>query len=492
MPLDEHIAFVLEALRPHERQLGLGGTMTAAGATREQTVASAINRAAGGRPIPGNQVELLIDGPCAYDAMLDVITGATRWIHFENYIIRDDSAGRRFADLLARRAREGVHVRVLYDGLGSIGTPRAYWRGLREAGVEVRAFRPLSPVDLVSNLSRNHRKLVVADGVAGGDRRAVHRLRVDRRGQPRTAALARHRGEIAGPAAAVLDQAFARTWEVAGGQLPDDDVAGRVTPQGQADVRVISGEPGRERTYRVIELLAAGSIERLWITDAYLVAPPRLFQALRDAAKDGVDVRLLVPGSSDLPLVRNLSRIGYRELLRSGVRIFEWDGPMLHAKTIVADGRWTRVGSSNLNPSSLLGNWELDVLIEDAALAEAMERQFRLDIARSREVIRRPARGPQRHQRRPARPRCGTRTPRSRPRSTSRPAASAASARRWPLRALIANARRSIFLPLSAILVSLGALFFALPKFTAYVFGVLCGWLALSAWREAFRRRADR
>ena len=132
---------------------------------------------------------------------------------------------------------------------------------------------------------------------------------------------------------------------------------------------MIAGEPGRERTYRVIELLAAGSIERLWITDAYLVAPPRLLQALRDAAKDGVDVRLLVPGSSDLPLVRNLSRIGYRELLRSGVRIFEWDGPMLHAKTIVADGRWVRVGSSNLNPSSLIGNYELDVLVEDAVLA---------------------------------------------------------------------------------------------------------------------------
>jgi cardiolipin synthase len=150
----------------------------------------------------------------------------------------------------------------------------------------------------------------------------------------------------------VLEQAFAVTWEAAGGRLPDDDVAGRVTPQGEAEVRVISGEQGRERAYRVIELLAAGSINRLWITDAYLVAPPRLFQSLRDAARDGVDVRLLVPGSSDLPLIRNLSRIGYRDLLRSGVRIYEWDGPMLHAKTIVADRRWTRVGSSNLNPSS--------------------------------------------------------------------------------------------------------------------------------------------
>jgi cardiolipin synthase len=134
---------------------------------------------------------------------------------------------------------------------------------------------------------------------------------------------------------------------------------------------VISGEPGRERAYRVIELLAAGSVERLWITDAYLVAPPRLFQALRDSARDGVDVRLLMPGSSDLPLIRNLSRIGYRDLLRSGVRIYEWNGPMLHAKSIVCDDRWVRIGSSNLNPSSLLGNYELDVLIEDASLAEA-------------------------------------------------------------------------------------------------------------------------
>jgi cardiolipin synthase len=461
--------------------------MTAAGGA-EQTVASAINRAAGGRPIPGNQVELLIDGPCAYDAMLDVITSATRWIHFENYIIRADSAGRRFADLLARRARDGVHVRVLYDGLGSIGTPRRFWRALREAGVEVRAFRPLSPIDLVSNFSRNHRKLVVGDGSRGvigglcigcewtGEEAAD--------GSPwRDTAV-----EIRGPAAAVLDQAFARTWEIAGGRVPDDEVAGRVTPQGDAEVRVISGEPGRERTYRVIELLAAGSNSRLWITDAYLVAPPRLFQALRDAAKDGVDVRLLVPGSSDLPLVRNLSRIGYRELLRSGVRIYEWDGPMLHAKTIVADGRWSRVGSSNLNPSSLLGNWELDVLVEDPTLAEAMERQFRLDVARSREVIRRPARGAQRLS--AALP---TVLRREAPEVAARLHLPTGRERRvraaLAMRALMSNARRSIFRPLSAMLLSLGALFFALPRFTAYVFGALCGWFAISAWREAFRRR---
>ena len=312
-------------------------------------------------------------------------------------------------------------------------------------------------------------------------------MRIVRGGQPwRDTAV-----EVAGPAAAVLDQAFAphvggRGWAGAGRDGP----AG-LPPQGTAEVRVISGEPGRERTYRVVELLAAGSINRLWITDAYLVAPPRLFQALRDAARDGVDVRLLVPGTSDLPLVRNLSRIGYRDLLRSGARIFEWDGPMLHAKTIVADSRWTRVGSSNLNPSSLVGNWELDVLIEDPELADAMERQFRLDIARSREVTRRPARGPQRISAalptvlRRADPEIVPQVYHRSGRERRRRAALA-------VRALIANARRSVFLPLSMTLISLGVLFFVLPTFTAYAFGVLCGWLAISTWREAFRRRGDR
>jgi cardiolipin synthase len=455
-----------------------------------QSVASAINRAAGGRPIPGNEVQLLIDGPDTYTAMMEIIAGATRWIHFENYIIRSDTEGWRFAQALEARAREGIAVRLLYDGVGSMFTSRKLWRSLRKAGVEVRSFHPLRPLRIVTNFARDHRKLVVADGsraVVGGlcigcewtgDGDRVHPWRD-------TAA------RIGGPAAAVLDQAFARTWSQAGQRLPDNEAAGRVTPEGTGEVRVIAGEPGRERTFRVIELLAAGATERLWITDAYMVAPPRLFQALHDAALDGVDVRMLVPGSSDLPVIRNLSRIGYRELLRSGVRIYEWDGPMLHAKSMVADGRWVRIGSSNLNPSSLIGNYELDVLIEDRGLAEAMERQFRLDIGRSREVRRRPVRGPRRISQ--ALPTALTRSDpevaitryRRSPRETRHRAALA-------LRTIVANARRSFFLPVSAIFVALGLLFFVLPRQTAYVFGAICAWLAVSAAREAFRRRADR
>ena len=457
----------------------------------EHSIACAINRAAGGRPVPGNQVQLLIDGPNTYRAMLEAIAGAQRWVHFENYIIRSDAAGWRFAELLASRAREGIHVRVLYDWLGSIATARSFWGYLRKAGVEVRAFHPPQLLNVVANISRNHRKLVVADGsraVVGGLCIGCEWTGESHAGgQPwRDTAV-----DIRGPAAAVLDQTFAAAWEITGSKVPADEIAGVVEPVDSADVRVISGEPGRERAYRVIELLTVGSVERLWITDAYLVAPPRLFQALCDAGKDGVDVRLLVPGSSDLPLIRNLSRIGYRDLLRSGVRIYEWDGPMLHAKTIICDDRWVRVGSSNLNTSSLLGNYELDVLIEDPHLAGAMAAQFRHDVSRSREVASRPARGPSRISQ--ALPAVLTyQDPEVAPAVYHRSGREARQRAVLALRAVASHARRSVFGPISALFIALGLLFVAVPRESAYVVAALCAWFALGAGREAFRRRADR
>lgn len=459
-------------------------------ARRAQSVDSAMSRAAGGRPIPGNAVTALIDGPDTYEAMFDLIERAERWIHLENYIIRSDAVGWRFAEALSGRAREGVRVRVLHDWLGSIGTSRRYWRYLREAGVEVHAFNQFRLLDLVPGITRDHRKLLVGDGsraIIGGlciGCEWTGETAPD--GQPwRDTAV-----DIRGPAAAGLDQAFAVTWGIAGGRIPDEETAAEVRPCGDADVRVVAGEPGRERVYRVMELLTAGALERLWITDAYLVAPARLFQALRDAAADGVDVRLLVPGSSDIPIVRNLTRIGYRELLRAGVRIFEWDGPMLHAKSVTADQRWVRVGSSNINPASLLGNYELDVLIEDPALTDALESQFRRDVARSREVSRRPLRAP---------PRISARLPTALALSEPEVTVPHRGGRRemrqraaLALRTVASGARRSLFGPLSVGFILLAALFLILPRITAYVFAGICVWLALGAAREAFRRRADR
>jgi cardiolipin synthase len=450
-------------------------------------IEAALNRAAGARPIPGNRVSLLVDGPAAYDAMLGQIAGARQWIHLENYIIRDDRTGRRFADALCARARDGVTVRVLYDWLGSINTSRRYWRDLARAGVEVRCFNPPHLVQVFANLTRNHRKLLVTDGacaVTGGQCIGDEWV-----GDPaRGLAAWRDTGVvIAGPAAAALDAAFEQTWRASGGTIPRADHRVEVPAAGEAEVRVVVGEPGRERAYRTLEYLTAGSLERLWITDAYLVPPPRLFQALLDAAQDRADIRLLVPSTSDIAVVRNLTRIGYRRLLRAGIRIYEWDGPMLHAKTMVADGRWARIGTSNLNASSLLGNYEVDVLIEDVPFAREMEALFRRDIEQSLEVERR-VRGRGRLQQ-------VLPTGLQRRRSGPVPAAPSRSPRQFRGRAavaartLISAARRSIYGPVSLILVTLGTLFLVLPRTTAYLFGVVCVWFAIAAGVEAFQRR---
>src|SRR5438132_6673472 len=192
---------------------------------------------------------------------------------------------------------------------------------------------------------------------------------------------------VTGPAAAALDDAFARIWRRAGAPLPPDELEADPAECGSSTARVLSGVPGRARMYRAVQLLAASARERLWITDAYLLAPAPLYASLLDAARAGVDVRLLVPGTSDLPVLRNFTRVGYRELLRAGARIFEWQGPMLHAKTLLVDQRWARVGSSNLNVSSLLGNYELDLLAECEELTTALAHQFLRDLGSSREMV---------------------------------------------------------------------------------------------------------
>src|SRR3989475_754443 len=147
-----------------------------------------------------------------------------------------------------------------------------------------------------------------------------------------------------GSAVPALDRAFGRVWRRAGAPLPPDELAGSVDDSGGCTARVVEGVPGGARIYRAVQLLAAGAAQRLWITDAYLIPPAPLYASLLDAARDGVDVRLLVPGTSDVPVVRNFTRVGYRELLRAGVRVFEYHGPMLHAKTLVAVRRWARRG----------------------------------------------------------------------------------------------------------------------------------------------------
>ena len=346
------------------------------------------SRAAGAPLVGGNQVRLLEDGAENYPAWLAAIRASTDHVHFENYFIQDDEVGQELGEALAARAREGVRVRIIYDWLGSLGkASRRFWRALRDAGVEVRVYNPPKLSNPFGLISRDHRKALVVDGTIG----FVTGLCVGRMwmGDPaRGLAPWRDTGvEIRGPAVAEIARAFARSWALSGPPLPESETIREPPPAGDVELRIVASEPATAGMLRLDQLVAAIARKRLWLTDAYYSGLSSYVQALRAAAKDGVDVRLLVPNATDIPILKPFSRAGYRALLEAGVRIFEWNGTMVHAKTAVADGRWTRVGSTNLNVASWLGNCELDAVIEDAAFAARMEEIYLRDLANSTEVV---------------------------------------------------------------------------------------------------------
>jgi len=349
----------------------------------------AFARATGSPRIEGNAVRILRDAAENFPAWLDAIGKAERTILFESYLWADDDVGREFVAALAARARAGVRVRVIYDWLGSLGA-RALWSELRAAGAEVRRFNPFAITTPLAWVSRDHRKTIAIDGrvgfVTGVCISAAWRGDPAQRLEPwRDTGI-----EIRGPAVAELEEAFAEVWRACGGEaLASKDMTApeAIARAGDVTVRVIAGTPSAAGVFRLDQLIASAARDYLWLTDAYFVGLSPYVQALCAAARDGVDVRLLVPGVSDIAALQPLSRAGYRPLLAAGVRVFEWNGTMLHAKTAVADGLWARVGSTNLNFASWIENWELDVAIEDRGFAGEMAAMYEDDLHRATEIV---------------------------------------------------------------------------------------------------------
>ena len=357
--------------------------------TLRQLADQAFSRAAGAPLISGNSIRLLKDAQENYPAWLTAIRSARRTILFESYIIHGDEVGHEFADALIAKAGEGVQVRLIYDWMGGFGkTSNKFWRRLRDGGVEVRRHNPPRFDSPFGWISRDHRKTLAVDGEIG----FVTGLCVGQMwvGYPeRNIDPWRDTGvEVHGPAVAEVESAFAQVWNGAGGGPIENDRGGTKTAQaGNVTLRVIATVPNTAGLFRLDQLVAAIAREKLWLTDAYYAGATPYVQALCAAAKDGVDVRLLVPGGTDIPVLRPLSRTGYRMLLEAGIRVFEWNGPMLHAKTAVADGKWSRVGSTNLNLASWLGNYELDVMVEDEPFARCMEEMYLSDLNNATELV---------------------------------------------------------------------------------------------------------
>jgi cardiolipin synthase len=371
--------------------------------SRNELLDQAFTRATGSRATAGNRVGLLRDARENYPAWLQAIAEARTSIHIETYIIHDDHIGREFAAALRARATAGVRVRVVYDWWGARGaSSRRFWRNLTKGGVHVRCFNPPRFDSPFGWISRDHRKSIIVDGrlafVSGlcvGDAWV---------GNPKRGIEPwRDTGVVVeGPAVADIERAFAATWALTGAPLPPQELAveqaGPVEAVEQptkksATLRVVATQPSTAGLFKLDQIVVAAAERSLWLTDAYFVAVTPYVQALRAAAHDGIDVRLLVPQASDIPGLRALSRAGYRSLLEAGVRVFEWNGSMLHAKTAVADGRWSRVGSTNLNPVSWLGNWELDVAVENDEFAAAMEAMYLEDLNHATEIVLNQRRG---------------------------------------------------------------------------------------------------
>ena len=352
-------------------------------------------RSAGAPLIAGNHVRVLRDAAENYPAWEQAVRDARSTIHIEMYIIHRDAVGRRFVDLLAARAREGVKVRVLYDWFGCGWNPViGLFRPLVAAGAEVRVFNAPRFATALAWTMRNHRKYICVDGrvtyIAGLCVGQMWVGRPEKHQDPwRDTGV-----EIIGPAVAHGERGFAASWSLAGGRidpstLPDEDATPRA---GAVDVRLIYTEPFTAAMLRVDLLIAAMARKRLWIADAYFIGHGPYVQALQMAARDGVDVRLLMPQGSDVGWTVPVSRTLYRTMIDSGIRIFEWNGAMMHAKTAVADSEWARVGSTNLNLNSWVGNWELDVAIEDRHIARTLEAHYDEDLGRSTEILALPSR----------------------------------------------------------------------------------------------------
>jgi cardiolipin synthase A/B len=457
----------------------------------------AFSRAAGAPLIPGNSVQLLRNADENYPAWKEAISQARRTVHFESYIIHDDEVGREFADLLALKAREGVHVRVLYDWMGAIARSGwSFWRRLRRAGVEVRCFNPPRVDSAFGWLSRDHRKTITVDSrIAFVTGLCVGR---DWAGNPRRRiAPWRDTGiSIEGPAVAEVEGAFASTWAACGAPLPESDgAAGSPAPiaAGSVSLRIIATQPGVGSVYRLDQLIAAVARESIWLTDAYFVGTSSYVQALCAAAADGVDVRLLLPRAGDVPFVRAISRAGYRTLIEAGVRVFEWNGPMLHAKTAVADGRWARVGSTNLNIASWLSNWELDVIAEDEGFAAEMQAMYLDDLSHATEIVLTPKRHP-----RPIVPRRMRARPRGAVRGSANWAAKGVLRFSKVVGAAVTRSRvlgpaeASLMLSGGLTLLGLVAAAILLPRVVAGILAVVGAWVALTLLVQAWRLRYPR
>ncbi|WP_235471515.1 cardiolipin synthase [Herbaspirillum hiltneri] len=363
----------------------------------------AVEQAITGSPlVAGNKVSLLIDGPATYASMFAAIREARDHINMETYIFEDDDAGKQFADLLIDRQKHGVQVNLMYDSVGTLGTPREFFQPLIDAGIQVLEFNPVNPAQARKGWEvnqRDHRKLLIVDGktafVGGINISSVYSSGSFRKRKPKEEDNPNKvpwrdtQVRMDGPVVAEFQKMFIDTWQKQHGpELAKKNYYPKIDNKGPEIVRGIGSAP--EDPYSVIYATFISAIQhaesKVYLTNAYFIPDPQLREALKDAVKRGVDVRLVLPSKSDSALVLNASRSFYTELLEGGVRIYERQDALLHSKTAIIDGVWSTIGSTNLDWRSFIYNQEINAVILGPQFGVQMQAMFERDLDASKEI----------------------------------------------------------------------------------------------------------
>ena len=346
----------------------------------------------------GNKVTLLADGQATYAAMFKAMQKAKDHINLESYIIEDDDTGRKFADLLLQKQAEGVQVNVIYDSVGSMNTPAAFFQRLRDGGIQVVGFNPINPIEVRGKWGlthRDHRKILIADGkvaiIGGINISEVYSSIPLRRKQTEKAPIHWRDTDIQieGPAVAEFQKLFLDTWlKQKGPELSERNYFPDLKEEGNALVRVIGSNTGETNRIPFIVYVSAITFAEhsIHMTNSYFIPDDQIVKALTDAARRGVDVKIILPGISDSQLALYAQRYYYSELLKSGVKLYEHSTSLLHAKTAVIDKVWSTVGSTNMDYLSSLSNDEVNAVILSHEFAVEMEKMFVSDLADSRQI----------------------------------------------------------------------------------------------------------
>jgi len=347
-----------------------------------------IQRLYGSHFTDGNKVTLLWKENQSFQIIFDSIKKGKELVCLAFYIFRDDDTGKELAEILKQKVLDGVKVYILYDHFGSLFTPIKFWADLRSAGVQIKASRPFKWASPLHYVHRDHRKLLIIDGetaFTGGlnianEYRGYHRLK-KQRGWRDTGIL------LEGPVANKLLEEFTKSWTIWRGD-PIQFQKKIIPVQDGIPVLPIfaSSARGRRQMRKLIYYSINNALKNIFLTTAYFTPSRRMLQILENAVKRGVEVKLLLPGRSDIFSAHYAGRAFFSKLLRAGVRIFNYQGEILHAKTFVFDEVWSIIGSANLDFQSLRRNDEGNVGIIDREFGRQMVYIFNEDLKKSLEI----------------------------------------------------------------------------------------------------------